>query len=365
MKIFTHLQEKDLDAVGFKDLFQSPAMRAWMSQKMNQTRICLILWFIVRTVFTCVYLNTLATVNGTRVNGTCPPAYEILISSNEMERTFTHPEMVFMLICLVCFMTFDVAEFLYYMIVRRKHSPFFKRPGSDNVYLVHTYDHRILQAFFVILNLGTLILRETKSSILVYVYIFSVLVVSWTYMYFLQFMPGLGYLVIGLQRSVATFVSFAALFALIFASFVLAFFILVQICCLTYNLGDSFYLTFQIFLNQINVMKLAPDYVLEWSVFHILFVMITVILLLNFCIAILSESAIRITNHKDTLQDIQYLNASIVIEDRVGWIFRPLRQKFKKIGYNFGIIRVSDKLAQVKSRSKLPSNIFVYQSKTD
>ena len=157
--------------------------------------------------------------------------------------------------------------------------------------------------------------------------------VTWPFLYFLQLLPGVGHLVIAFQRSLLTYCSFSALFLLMFFSFAVGFYILMQLSC-TYDTGtymEALYFTFQIFLNQIDIAKDYADtpFLAEWMFIHFVFLNITTILLLNFCIAILSQSFSDITQYGDVIQRLQSLNIAITISDRIGFATKPLRRLMK------------------------------------
>ena len=85
---------------------------------------------------------------------------------------------------------------------------------------------------------------------------------------------------------------------------------------------DLLFSTFMIMLNMINLRDIeGPEPVSLYS-FHIFYVFMMSILLLNFLIAVFSDSVNNVNQNHDVICDIQMLSVIFAVEERVQWLLR-------------------------------------------
>jgi hypothetical protein len=138
----------------------------------------------------------------------------------------------------------------------------------------------------------------------------------WLLLYYIQIMPGIGYLVIGAFRCIDIFAYFLLIFLLFFAASVEGMRSVARYYCLD-KIGysfDSVYSTFLIMLNMINTRDLNDNQTgtpFAVVLMHTHVVFILVILLVNFLIALLSEEIGKIERHKTIIGALTRLNVSL------------------------------------------------------
>lgn len=247
---------------------------------------------------------------------------------------------------IICCSVFDVVDFFAYL-GQFRYRKTLRRPGYENAhFLVNHGFHRFCQIWYLfscqIILLQRFFFPSTFITIFTapFICISTIVVVMWTYLFIFQHNSGIGYLVIGFQRSFTSFKSFSALLFLIFISFVFGTRILLAISCKGDNFLDAFYVTFKIFLNQVNIDELSEGrHVVEWRAFHVVFVVVTTILLLNYFIAVLSESMMAVSSHKRVIQRLIYLNTAVILDERFGWLIRRIIRKRGKINPGKIVVR--------------------------
>ncbi len=148
----------------------------------------------------------------------------------------------------------------------------------------------------------------------------------WTLLYFLEMIgPRFGIYAISIQRMIGVLGQFLVIFFLLFFSFEYTFY-------RTYNDSnncekgyenylDSFYTTFIVMLNMVDIMGDLGGINVVVVVLHVIYVFIIVILLLNYLIALMSDRHSQVMAHGPLLLKIQQVSAALLVERRVGVIF--------------------------------------------
>ena len=192
----------------------------------------------------------------------------------------------------------------------------------------------ILRAFF---GTGAVAGYDT-SSILGIVYTLSAIFNVWNLLYFLEMIPGFSILALSIQRMFAKMLRFMTVFFLLFFSFEYTFFRLYNdrgVCAEGFTgWVDSFYSTFLIMVNMVNLADVVGGVDILLVVIHVTYVFIVAILLLNFLIALMSDAMTKVMNKADILVHLQQLSAALLVEARIGRLFHNLssrrqRQYFK------------------------------------
>ena len=192
----------------------------------------------------------------------------------------------------------------------------------------------ILRAF---LGTGEVAGYDT-SRILGVIYTLSAIFNVWNILYFLEMLPWFSILALSIQRMFGKMLRFLTVFFLLFFSFEYTFFRLYNdrgVCAEGFaGWLDSFYSTFLIMVNMVNVSEVVGGIDIILVLIHVMYVFVVAILLLNFLIALMSDAMTKVMNQADILVQMAQLSAAVLVEARIGRLFHNLssrrqRQYFK------------------------------------
>lgn len=163
----------------------------------------------------------------------------------------------------------------------------------------------------------------------------------WSLFFFVQLLPSIGYYVISIQRMLNDFAQFGAIIIISFIPYGITFprFIMPNnngTCPDEFSDPTSdFYSTFTAMLNMVDFRSFdAPSSRGLWLL-HVIFVCEVVILLLNFLIAILSNSYNVVAANRDVILFLQWLSISSTIDYRMPWFLKSLYCTLKKHQYTY------------------------------
>ena len=176
------------------------------------------------------------------------------------------------------------------------------------------------------------------SWILGVIYTLSAIFNVWNILYFLEMLPWFSILALSIQRMFGKMLRFLTVFFLLFFSFEYTFFRLYNdrsVCTAGFTGWlDSFYSTFLIMVNMVNVWEVVGGIDIILVLIHVMYVFVVAILLLNFLIALMSDAMTKVMNKADILVQMAQLSAALLVEARIGRLFHNLssrrqRQYFK------------------------------------
>ena len=163
---------------------------------------------------------------------------------------------------------------------------------------------------------------QTTSWVLGILYSLSAIFNVWNLLYFLEMTPGFGILALSIQRMLGVMFQFTTVFLMLFFSFQYTFYRLFndrEACENGFkNWVDSFYTTFLIMVNMVNIAELLGGIDILLVIVHVTYVFLVVILLLNFLIALMSDAMSKVMNKADILVGLQQLSAALLVEERFG-----------------------------------------------
>ena len=238
---------------------------------------------------------------------------------------------IFTCICGLIGITFDIVELLYVLISRRPD--FLRMQLQRGNVAVSFWFYRIAQFFLCI----TLILISSKlltqepipvdiASDIGRLCFITMAFVS--LLFFFEQIPQVGFYIIAIKRMLKDLLYFCVLYGICVAPFVLHFMVFVNTNsaqgCIGqfYNYLTSFYSLFLVMLNMVDFtqfdMYRDSSAILYFS--HMIFIFVVAILLVNFLIAVMSDSAARIADRKQILIRLEKLHAVFVADNRISWI---------------------------------------------
>ena len=169
-------------------------------------------------------------------------------------------------------------------------------------------------------------------------YVGVILLNVWAALFFFQFLPHIGYFVLAVQRMVGETVKFVVIYILFLFGFSEAFSNVLTLngFCSSTGFGDrrmSLYTTFTAMFNMIDSSEFSTYVKTNFTVglVHIIYVMLVGVLLLNFLVAIMSDSIISVSDNRTILMILQRLHTSLLLEYTIGRVCRIWYKNRQKI----------------------------------
>lgn len=350
LKFFLYLQRGDLKRDDCKKLMNSEVMQKWISKKIVETRPFLILWFLFRLGLVVLFFvlsghERLEYVMEAGLAGKCGAADDKDTTAKTDSAELPLKRSIFQTIVTICILatgcviTCDVLDLAINLTCKRTRQQMYKRPGEGTPYLVQWVLYRTLHTIMLVSMFSYLVIvylhsyqhdgREIKE-LRIYMGVIHTLVcflVTWSFLYFAQFLPFMSYFVLALQRLLPTICTCGVLFLFVYASFSTAVYYLEGYPC---DVRGLQYLTgFFTTLSGTATINKAWEHEEGTVIFlYILFAIIAFIFTLAFIILVIIF-AIKLSFCKDVeiIRRLQCLDAALTIEYRVGWLFfNPCRQ---------------------------------------
>ena len=159
-------------------------------------------------------------------------------------------------------------------------------------------------------------------------HLFFVLVAFFSQLFFIQQTGAIGFYIITIKHLLKDIFYFCVMYVLCVVPFLFYFMIFInrhseQGCISEFrDYPASFYSMFLVMLNMINFRQYDLHDAHVIYITHIFFIFMVSILLINFLIAVMSDSAARISQRKKTLVRLEKLYALFVIDFRISWILK-------------------------------------------
>ena len=358
----THVSNKILARDSENEFLLSPVIMSWCSLKENNTRHIIWLWFVFRAFFYSMvvvasgyfnevfsYVEHYASIDRVIQSYCMTPnctlsckekvtAYNFstcerkIVTAYLCEGNIDLPELITVFtVVLLCCIIF-ISDVIYWIVSHSKR--YCTARGADRKVLkggplmsTHFYSNaQSLLAFCVTATAVLMILGKYYNIPLIVnlgvgFYICVILLNVWALLFFFQFLPHIGYFVVAVQRMIGDTLKFFIIYALFLIGFSEAFdnvLTLNGFCSGTgfENKVMSLYTTFTTMFDMLDGDSF-PDYVKEnftVGLVHILYVMLVGVLLMNFIIAIMSDTITSVSDNKATLMTLQGLHVHLLLE---------------------------------------------------
>ena len=158
----------------------------------------------------------------------------------------------------------------------------------------------------------------------------------WSLLFFVQLSPIFGTYVIATQRMLLNLIRFSFIILIFFLPSAIMLPRMISVdengnCPIEFNsFSATFYTTFTVFLNMVDLKSFKSPSMDGLQLFHVGFVIMIAVLLLNFLIAIFSNSYDEVSSHKEVIHSIQWLSVTTTIDYRIPNLLRPLLDKLKR-----------------------------------
>ncbi len=339
LKMLTLIEKEHLINVQQAKLHYHPAIRRWINAVISTNVPYLAIWFLIRILYTVlIFLCATAdysenmiwnVVNGTvditqKTGNPCPEPLFVV-------KKFIYNILIFTVIgysCMIVF--FDITDtFIYYLRRKwRNEERCYHAFGSRN-FVVRTRFYRICNFLLA----ATMLTYHTAHRIhyrplATKTYMIANILNIWSLLFFVQLLPALGYFVTIIQRMLKDMFHFLILYLLLFFSFSQTFynlFYMNALCTEEFNsVSWSMYSTFRVMLNMIELTQYDwKDGMTDIALLHTSYIIVVPILLVNFLIALMSNSVSDVAENRYLIMILQRLSAALLVESRLGNLIAP------------------------------------------
>ena len=151
-----------------------------------------------------------------------------------------------------------------------------------------------------------------------------------TFLYFYQILPYLGRSIVSIQGMLIDMLSFFILWVLFMIPFIHTFNVLAntytkQGCIFEFDgILNTLYSLFRMMLNMVELTSFDLYEAHFLYILHALYVFMVAIVLINFLIAIMSDSASRTAEHERVIASLNTLSLAVALQQRFGgWLLKP------------------------------------------
>lgn len=250
-------------------------------------------------------------------------------------------------LCILLFDLYEVVKGNYRKMRWLTHD--LESPKELVVHLVFYRAMQFLMALLVVAGGATLWAKLAEGYILAdLAHILLCVSTVWSLLFFVQLLPSIGHFVIVVQRMLQDMFNFTLIFIFFFVPFTHAFYRYLTFDCAASTL-DVYYETFTIMLNMADTRAymLQTSDPLVFMLLHMLYVFIVAILLVNFLVALMSNSVAEVANNRQAIITIQRISVVLQLEDKLGPI--ALFRRFYQYKQRQHFLCANDKIYLVES----------------
>ncbi len=339
LKMMSALEKEHLNNAQNAKLLQHPAIEKWIDTKITTNVPYLIAWFLTRMFYTMLifigatspdYLadskqNVSFVGSGyINLNDFCPDALF------DISRTKAYWAIGLVIVFSVAIVIFDIVDnVLHQAKFKHRDERLYHIFGSKN-FVVRTRFYRVCNFLLAASVLAFYTCRFLRyRPIASKMYMLANILNIWSLLFFIQLLPALGYFVTIIQRMLKDMFHFLVLYVILFFSFSQTFynlFFMNSVCSQEfYTVPRSMYSTFKIMLNMVDMDFQGADQT-DVAILHITYVIVVPILLVNFLIALMSNSVSDVAENRYIIMTLQRLSAALLVEERLGRVISRLYQ---------------------------------------
>lgn len=329
------------------DFFTDPILTKWIRNKYVCAIIPVLLFILVRCVLIAIFfivdsdmrlLEEYALQNdNSTANTTFCTTFQSIVLSPVMSRTLC----LYLIAHTSCTVLFDIVELL--RNYRPRHLCLLRRfdKSFKNIFLQYEFYRRVsLVISALVCARAVLILMGTdpRADSVNFTRIVTRVALWWPFLYFMQLVPLADFHVIAVQNILNILGPFCAVNMMFVFGFAHLFMIEINVnlkqgCAPQFiDVPSSLYSTFLAMLDMMDFTQFDVTNPVALYVIHVLFVLFVSIMLLNFLIAIMTDSVSEISKNKDVILPMQKLSVLLALErqcKRIGvryfrWIQRKV-----------------------------------------
>ena len=328
--LMTYVDTKLATLDGYSDFINSSAIQAWLTKRIWVNLPLILIWCFFRLTFIVFYMliSLDMSMADTSVNSTaCVPDNALILSPSVRFNMLTC-----MMIMVSISTLLDIADFVQLFLP-------FAWPqrnmisGRKNI-LPQVSMYRVCHFFLCLFLLICSPLfygqpYRIGEMLASYAQIVSPVMAGWSTLYVMQLIPSFGFFIISVYSMVKNLGSLFVLFMLMNLPFIQAFYTFLNSNTLQgciRGFGDpmqTFYSTFLMILNMVSITDLNVKESMLLYMTHVLFTFAISILLINFLVAVMSDTMSNISQARDYIETIQRSSVVCTLENHVKWFLRP------------------------------------------
>ena len=170
----------------------------------------------------------------------------------------------------------------------------------------------------------------------------------WSMLYFIQLLPSIGHFVIGVQQIINVMFHFVLIYSLMMIPFMHSFQLIINtktnVGCIDgfSTVFDVGYSLFSTMLNMVDFRSIDMRNVRILLFAHVVFTFLISIMMINFFIALLSNTVSLVDSHRKSAIIRQRITVSFLIESRLAWLCSGLYRRLNPLKVEDGKILLVD-----------------------
>ena len=314
-----------------------PGLKSWIQFKITMNWPFAFIWFVFRMCYIGLFFSAsldnswpMVVSNRSVVNSN--RTEERVICSSKSSDVGNY-QWYTLALASILMLIFDLYT---YLCVRKLHHPaVFKMLRRRDIFQ-HVLFYHMMQYATCVSVMGISICEIVRSmNVVVPVTLENILFISasygcmWGVVYFLQVLPWIGIYAIAIQRMMQVFMRFTLIFIIFLCAFAISFRRILlghsnECPKLFDTLGETIYSSFLVMINSINFRQYENVDKTSMYFVHILFVFFISIMLLNFLIAIMTQSISDVFENREAIIQSQRLALMMTVQMRLAWPMRAL-----------------------------------------
>ena len=314
-----------------------PGLKSWIQFKITMNWPFAFIWFVFRMCYIGLFFSA-------SLDNSWPMVVSnrSVVNSNRTEERVTcssessdvgNYQWYTLALASILMLIFDLYT---YLRVRKLHHPaVFKMLRRRDIFQ-HVLFYHMMQYATCVSVMAISICEIVRSmNFAVPVTLENILFISasygcmWGVVYFLQVLPWIGIYAIAIQRMMQVFMRFTLIFIIFLCAFAISFRRILlghsnECPKLFDTLGETIYSSFLVMINSINFRQYENVDKTSLYFVHILFVFFISIMLLNFLIAIMTQSISDVFENREAIIQSQRLALMMTVQMRLAWPMRAL-----------------------------------------
>ena len=195
------------------------------------------------------------------------------------------------------------------------------------------------------------------SGMLDYARILTPFFATWSILYFIQLVPSIGFFIISIYSMMRELYRMAVVYTIMVIPFVQTFYTFInsnsqQGCIKGFaDVAESFYSLIMTMLNMINYTNYKIEKIELLYLTHILYTFVVSIMLINFFIAVMSDTMANNSRRRQMAKYIQQTSVSFALETNLRWLLKPyysymVKRLFLRSGEKVLIVDAATKIKE-------------------
>ena len=331
------------DVLGSVACFEQPLLISWMKAKILINWPFILIWFLFRFFYISLFISAALENSWPSISHNTsdhnPNGTEEMVTCS-LETSYFGSYLWYALAVLSIFII--ICDFYNFLYTRKLYHPAVAKllRRRDSEYTVFFYWMQAgmclsivgISACQILRNMGFTVPPIVDHSLFTTGSIGSM----WSVVYFLQFLPWSSIYAIAIQRMLRDFLRFVLIFFLFLGAFAISFRRILlgssNQCPKGFDtLSETIYSSFLVLLNLVNFRDYENADTIFLYILHIMFVFFISILLINFRIAVMTQSFSDVYANRRAIIQTQRLAIMLAIQIRLAG---PLRVLYKRLQKN-------------------------------